>query len=52
MTASKGCRYGGEDDVIGVAVILLKAIQIDSAGPVPVTLSQAIDRWPPRNWFH
>jgi hypothetical protein len=52
MTASKGYRYGGEDDVIGVAVIPVKAIQIDSAGPVAVILSQTIDRSPPREWLH
>jgi hypothetical protein len=41
MTALKGYRYGGEDDVIRVAVTPVKAIQIGSARPVPATLSQA-----------
>jgi hypothetical protein len=52
MMELKGDRYGGEDDVIRVAVTSVKAIQIGSAGPVPVTLSQAIDKSPPRDWFH
>lgn len=41
-------RYGGEDELIGVAGIPVKAIEIDSAEPVPITLYHPVDKAAPR----